>query len=1113
MFGTHRTIRGRGVIDSLGAGGPPAPAHADRQVRHATFLPVLGCALLSLLAPAVSYADDPLDDFPVPLGAEWAQLYPESFGRSIVAVPSGYVIAGKQNGPSTSSSLDLWTILLTYGVDGTFTGQKTFHLDADHNEVFDIVPSYGVGDTLDGYIVAGAKHQAFSEEGHDYYNPYVWLMKVGPDLERVWENTFGDPFSDYGYAVFRDGSGFVVSGQYSNPNASAYLLRTDALGALTWEASWATDPRWLFMPVIHDAVPAPGGGLVVATGNGLHKLGAYTETVRPSDVPLWSVATVDDLRSVVAVPGGYVATGTTLISGDIEHADLVLLKVSDDGVIAWRHTYGRASPTLGASGMNDAGSEVIPALDGGLVVVGTTYSYAWHGGSDVWLLKTDAGGNIVWDIVAGDSGADNGAGVVQDAAGALVVTGTATYDDDLGGGPGDWIYTVKFSADYLPPSPAFTYLPQSPLFIEEPVHFDASGSEAGGPGDTLVLYEWDFGDGSTGTGIDTTHTYLAPGSYTVTLFVTDSNGIRRETSRVVTAIGLNVQWERTFGNGMDWFYDLAQDDAGGALLCGINCISSTNCGTWIAKVDGRGDTVWSGVYPDTYYGGRDGAQKAIRGHDGHYLVAGFRDKATTGDTRDVRILKVNADTGATIWDRSFDHAGGADEAVDLKRVPGGGYVVAGYATTAVDVDAWLIRLDEDGNVTWDQTYSNTGDLRLRGGAVAVVSGGGYLLLGTEWGGFNRHPIIAIRTDVNGLEQWRHTIPQEAGTFSTGVTWARQRADGAFTIAGTLSDDYALIVLAEDGASHDVNAWGTTYAYDYIDDADVTPDGGVVVVGTRYSPATDDDTYVARLDSLGNVEWEETFGDPGVGGENGQAVAYLSGGGFLVLHSDYYDGVMRLTRIGPNALPTINFGYSPGEPVAGEAVTFTAEPSDGDGSVVAFVWQFGAGQGDPVETASTTIDHTFTAAGAYSVSLRVFDDSGGEGVVTRTVVVAEPPVDLCPADPDKLLPGICGCGVADTDDDHDSVIDCIDNCPVTANADQRDTDGDTLGNACDDDDDNDGMPDAWEKAYLGLDPLVDDADGDVDRDGVSNLDEYLAGSEPAPRVVVGALPAILILLTD
>ena len=52
--------------------------------------------------------------------------------------------------------------------------------------------------------------------------------------------------------------------------------------------------------------------------------------------------------------------------------------------------------------------------------------------------------------------------------------------------------------------------------------FDGSGSTA--VTGTIVSYAWDFGDGTTGTGATTTHTYSAPGVYFATLTVTDSNG-------------------------------------------------------------------------------------------------------------------------------------------------------------------------------------------------------------------------------------------------------------------------------------------------------------------------------------------------------------------------------------------------------------------------------------------------------------------------------------------------------------------------------------------------------------------------------------------------------------
>jgi hypothetical protein len=81
-----------------------------------------------------------------------------------------------------------------------------------------------------------------------------------------------------------------------------------------------------------------------------------------------------------------------------------------------------------------------------------------------------------------------------------------------------------------------------------------------------------------------------------------------------------------------------------------------------------------------------------------------------------------------------------------------------------------------------------------------------------------------------------------------------------------------------------------------------------------------------------------------------------------------------------------------------------------------------------------------------------------------------------------------------DTDGDGVADGDDNCPAVAN-DQTNTDGDAEGDACDPDDDNDGMPDAFETTNA-LDPLNPaDASGDLDGDGFTNLQEFLVGTDP------------------
>ena len=298
------------------------------------------------------------------------------------------------------------------------------------------------------------------------------------------------------------------------------------------------------------------------------------------------------------------------------------------------------------------------------------------------------------------------------------------------------------------------------------------------------------------------------------------------------------------------------------------------------------DTLWT----KTFGGDNDDAASSVnQSTDGGYIVAGYTYSYGAGAS-DFWLVKID-ENGNEQWNQTYGGNYG-EVAHSVQQTSDGGYIIAGSTTSygAGDQDFWLVKTDENGNEEWNQTYGgNDYDIAY---SVQQTSDGGYIIAGsTSSYGAGYSDFWLVKTDENGIEEWNQTY---GSINSEGARSVKQTSDEGFIIVGTTycipegRINYWLVKTDENGNEE----WNRIFGlndWDFACSVEQTLDGGYIIAGSsRFLGTSLNDFWLVKTDENGNEEWNQIYG--GIDNEWAYSVQQTTDEGYIIAG--------RIYRIGP-----------------------------------------------------------------------------------------------------------------------------------------------------------------------------------------------------------------------
>jgi len=470
--------------------------------------------------------------------------------------------------------------------------------------------------------------------------------------------------------------------------------------------------------------------------------------------------------------------------------------------------------------------------------------------------------------------------------------------------------------------------------------------------------------------------------------------LTKKMNLLISSSGPEEEWNKTFGTPRwDIGTGVRPVVGGGYILTGTkDAVGYNNAGDcWLVKTDSSGNLEWEKTYGGTNC---DAGEDVTQTSDGGFIIAAVTNSFGVGSF-DIWLIKTD-EYGDELWNRTF---GGSEMeyATSVRQTADGGYIVGGFTGSygMGGNDAWLVKVDTQGDLEWNKTFGDAIPDGQFGGeyfmCVQQTVDGGYIAAGRNYLDANGNSdMFVVKVDESGNQEWEKLI---GSAYPDGCLWIAQTVDGGYILTGQSSqarsqpEDLSLFKLDQNGNEE----WRKYYGGPYFDTGaavEQTQDNGYIVTG-GFSVDADEtmDAILLKTDSSGEEEWRVMFG--GDSSDECLEVHQTEDGGYIVVgFTTSYGGggqdawLVKFGAFGNQRpkTPSRPSGNASGK--ANDEYTYTTSTLDPDGDYIYYQWDWGDGTtsewyGPYLSSEICNASHTWTSKGNYEIKVKAKDSNGAE----------------------------------------------------------------------------------------------------------------------------------------